>query len=116
MVLRAAVMLATEKDLGNLPAELVRGLGRLANEAEVVQDFLGADLWPRFKKHVQRLPDQVVRGRSAAQIVDDELARAALFKEVGDALKSLPPAPVKDAEAVARTVRGYLQTKLAKEA
>src|SRR3990172_41654 len=76
MVLRVACSLAADKGL-----DVGHDVARLANEADVVSEFLGADLYPRFKKHVEGLATTVVRGRHPDAICDDAKARAALAVE-----------------------------------
>jgi uncharacterized membrane protein YkvA (DUF1232 family) len=112
MVLRVAMALATEAGVGELPAAALRDVGRLANEAEVVHELLGEDLWPRLKKYVADLAAKPVRGRTPASVVDDPKARRDLWNEVKDELKSFPPAPMSDPDAVQRTILGYLKQKL----
>ncbi len=107
MVLRVAAAVASEKGLDASPE-----VGRLANEADAVAELLGAQLYPRFKKHVEGLAGQAVRGRHPKAIVEDPKVRATLFVEVGDEIKRIPPAPVADVDAVARTVKNYLSQKL----
>ena len=107
MVLRVAAAMASENGLDASPE-----VGRLANEADAVADLLGAELYPRFKKHVEGLAGQAVRGRHPKQIVEDPKVRATLFVEIGDELKRIPPAPVADVDAVTRTVKNYLSKKL----
>jgi uncharacterized membrane protein YkvA (DUF1232 family) len=112
MIVRVAVALASERGLDELDAHTLRGVARLANEAEVVSDFLGKDLYARFKKFTEGLTAKAVRGRHPDQIVDDAKLRAALYAEVGDEMKALPPAPMADPDGIARTVKNYLTQKL----
>jgi uncharacterized membrane protein YkvA (DUF1232 family) len=107
MVLRVAAAAAIEGGLDASPE-----VGRLANDADAVSDLLGADIYPRFKKHVEGLAGQAVRGRHPKAIVEDPKVRATLFVEIGDEIKRIPPAPVADVDAVARTVKNYLSQKL----
>lgn len=107
MVLRVAAAIASEKGLDASPE-----VGRLANDSDVVSEFLGDELFPRFKKHVEGLAGQAVRGRHPKTIVEDAAVRATLFNEVGDEIKRIPAAPVSDVDAVARTVKNYLSQKL----
>jgi uncharacterized membrane protein YkvA (DUF1232 family) len=108
MVLRVAMALIAEPDLDPLDV----GVHRLANEAEGVQAFLGPDLYPRFKHYVRELGHAVVRARAPRVIVDDARQRKALWSEVEDELKRVPPAPIRDPDRIARVVRNYLSQKL----
>src|SRR3989442_9421129 len=55
MVLRVAVSLASEADLGDFDAETTRGIGRLANEADTVAEPLGPELFARLNRYTQGL-------------------------------------------------------------
>jgi uncharacterized membrane protein YkvA (DUF1232 family) len=112
MVLRIAAALGSEEDLGEIDADALRAVAKLANDADGVQKFLGEDLYPRLKKYVRDLTHKVVRGRHPNAIVDDAKARATLYDEIKDELKRLPPAPMSDPDRVARVVKNYLEEKL----
>jgi uncharacterized membrane protein YkvA (DUF1232 family) len=112
MVIRVAVSMAADKDLGSLDAATMSRVGRLCNEAEVVAEFLGPELYPRFKKYVQDSVGKEVRGRKAATVVDDAKQRAKLYTEIDEELRRLPPAPMTDPDAVERTILNYLKQKL----
>jgi uncharacterized membrane protein YkvA (DUF1232 family) len=113
MVLRVAMSLAIEKNIDeSIDGETMRGVARLANEADVVVDFLGTDLYPRFKRYTEGLAAQVVRGRHPDSIIDDQKVRTQLFKEIGEEMSRLPPAPMSDPGQVARTIKNYMGQKL----
>ncbi len=112
MILRVSMSLALEMDLGGLSGENLRTIGKLANEAEVVREFVGEELWPRLKKVTEELSHTVVRGRHPRVLVDDGRERKHFFDEIKDDLKRLPPAPMADPARVARVVRNYLTQKL----
>jgi uncharacterized membrane protein YkvA (DUF1232 family) len=112
MILRLAAAAASEHELGGLGGESLHAVARLANEVEVVKDFLGPDLYPRLKKYAADLTHVVVRGRHPRVLVDDDKQRKQLFDEIKDELKRLPPAPMSDPSRVARVVRNYLSQKL----
>jgi uncharacterized membrane protein YkvA (DUF1232 family) len=114
MVLRVAVSIASEQDLGDFDADTTRGIGRLANEADQVAEMLGADLYGRLKRYVQGLVRLDVRGRRADFIASDSKARAQLFAEIAGELKKIKPAKVDDEEQTLRKVKGYLEQKLPK--
>jgi uncharacterized membrane protein YkvA (DUF1232 family) len=112
MILRLAMAQAADKELGGLSGDALHTVARLANEVEVVREFLGADLYPRLKKYAEELLHTVVRNRSPRALVDDAKARRHLFDEIKDELKRLPPAPMSDPDRVARTIKNYLSQKL----
>jgi uncharacterized membrane protein YkvA (DUF1232 family) len=115
MVLRVAMALALDKGADeHLDTDASRGVARLANDSDVVAEFLGGDLFPRFKKYVQALTGQTVRGRTPQTIVNDPHARKYLYDDIHEEVKHFPPAPMTDPVAVARTIRNYLTQKLGK--
>jgi len=112
MVLRVAAAIASDKELGPVAEPVERGVHKLANEADVVSEFLGKDLYPKFKKYVAELADKPVRNRTPAQLVADEKLRKALHEEIALELSRLPPPAIKDPVAVEQTIKNYFQTKL----
>jgi uncharacterized membrane protein YkvA (DUF1232 family) len=75
-VLRVASALVSE---GERDADGV--LGRLAADAALISEFLGAD-YARLERYVQKLGDGSVRGRSVAQILEDSALRSDFVREV----------------------------------
>ena len=112
MVLRVAMAVASEQDLDALEDDAQRVVHRLANEADVVREFLGADLYAKLRHHVLELVNAKVRGRLPSTILDDEKQRRLFFGEVKDEVKRPPAGPVKDPAGIARMVKNYLSTKL----
>ena len=114
MVLRVCIELATAYgiDEGVTDTEALIRISRMTNESEIVEQFLGEDLYAKFRKYCARLTDQEVRGRRTESIVADPAVRAALYKEIDDDLLRMPPAPFKDPEDIAVKVRSYLRHKL----
>ncbi len=66
---------------GELPVDASGTLARLAEEAELVQEFLGSE-YPRLTKYVAGLEQGSARGRSVATIVGDAAVRADFVREV----------------------------------
>jgi len=114
MVLRIAVAMASENDLGNFDAETTRGIGRLANEADTVAELLGPDLHARLKRYVQGLTRVEIRGRRPDLVTSDAKVRAQFWIEIAGELKKLGPARMTDPDATLRTIKGYLEQKLPK--
>jgi uncharacterized membrane protein YkvA (DUF1232 family) len=112
MILRVAAAISADKGLGELDAAAHAVVGRLANEAEVVSEFLGPVLYPKLKKYTQDLVGKEVRGRKPQAIVDDAKLRATLYTEIEEELRRLPPAPMADPDGVERTIKNYLSQKL----
>jgi uncharacterized membrane protein YkvA (DUF1232 family) len=111
-VLRVCARLAASHGEDGLDDKAQVGLERLANQAERIEEFLGADLHARFKAYCGKLVDQTVRGRTAEAVVSDPAARQALFAEVDDDIGRMPVASFADAEAIAVKLKAYLEHKL----
>ncbi|RMH38018.1 MAG: DUF1232 domain-containing protein [Deltaproteobacteria bacterium] len=113
MAIRVCMRLASDHDLDKgLGADVLVEAMRLANEAERLDELLGEELAAAFRKHVERMSDDAVRGRTPEQIVEDAGARARLFEEVEADLLRMPPAAFGDAADVARQLTSYLKMKL----
>jgi uncharacterized membrane protein YkvA (DUF1232 family) len=112
MILRVAAAIAADKGLGDLDGAASGTVGRLANEAEIVSEFLGPVLYPKLKKYTTDLVGKEVRGRKPQAIVDDAKLRATLYTEIEEELRRLPPAPMSDPDGVERTIKNYLSQKL----
>ena len=76
-VIRVASALACEAD----PAARDGVVGRLAEEAKAVEDFLGDD-YPRLVAYVQGLRKGAARGRTVEDIMTDASARTSFVHEV----------------------------------
>lgn len=112
MVLRVAMALASEHDLDPLEDDAQRVVHKMANENELVHEFLGDDLYAKLKKYVADLVNVVVRGRHPRVALDDEKAREQLFTEVKDELRRLPSSTMKDPDAIGRLIKNHLSHKL----
>jgi uncharacterized membrane protein YkvA (DUF1232 family) len=75
-VLRVAAALVppSERDAGGV-------LGKLADEASLIAEFLGAD-YERLVAYVEKLGGTAARGRSVTQILEDAAVRADFVREV----------------------------------
>lgn len=113
MVLRTCAQLAsTQHSLGDLPTDAEIAIGRLVNEADKITAFLGQALYDKFRAYCAKLPDTSVRGRTPAQILDDEAARKALFAEVEDELTKTVPIVMADPADAELRLKAYLSHKL----
>jgi uncharacterized membrane protein YkvA (DUF1232 family) len=113
MVLRTCAQLASSQHkLGDLPGDAEIAIGRLVNEADKVQAFLGDALYDKFKAYCAKLPDTAVRGRSPGQIIDDAAARKALYAEVDDELHKTVPIVITDPADAELRLKAYLSHKL----
>ncbi len=86
-------------------------LARLAAEAELVRDFLGA-LYPRLEAYVAGLAAATVRGRTATEVVADATVRAEMLGEVRAWAESYrAPTFARDAKNLVK-LRAFLDVKL----
>ena len=113
LAIRACAAFASDHNADEgLDSDTMVQLARLANEADKLTVFLGAEMDAKFKKHVERMVDDPVRGRTPELIVSDGEARARLFDEVETDLLRLPAASFKDPAGALRQLQSYLQAKL----
>ena len=112
MVLRVIAQLTSGHKVGTLSKDADIALARLHNEADHVAHFLGKDLYDKFRVYCSKLAETAVRGRSPAQIVSDDAARAALYAEVEDEIKKNVPVVVSDPEDAELRFKAYLSHKL----
>ncbi|MEO6603162.1 MAG: YkvA family protein [Polyangiaceae bacterium] len=80
-VVRAAAAQLKLDDASALPADSSGGLSRLAEEAELIQEFLGSE-YGRLARYVLGLEQGSARGRSVATIVADAAIREDFVREV----------------------------------
>ncbi len=80
-VLRAAALALKEEAEAELSADASGALARLAQEAELVQEFLGGE-YARLAKYVAGLEQGAARGRSVSDILGSESLRADFVREV----------------------------------
>ena len=80
-VVRAAAQAVKLEGEGALAVDASGTLARLAEEAELVQEFLGSE-YGRLTKYVAGLEQGSARGRSVATIVGDGAVRADFVREV----------------------------------
>jgi uncharacterized membrane protein YkvA (DUF1232 family) len=112
-VMRLAAKAVIEGDLGNV-GDAVGKLGRLANDADVVKEFLGGDLYDRLEKYVRDLRKGAARGRTVDEIVNDEAVLGQLGAEVDAFVKEYrSPGFTKDDKNLIK-LRAFLEAKLPK--
>ena len=91
--------------------ETVPGLEKLAHDAALVSDFLGAD-YPRLERFVASLGTVVVRGRAVDDIVATPSVAASLVGDVrGWAASYVVPSFGRDAKNLVK-LRAFLSKKL----
>ncbi len=86
-------------------------LAKLAEQATLISEFL-ADDYPRLERYVQKLATASARGRSVAQIVEDESVRADFVREVAQwAASYAAPSFARDARSLVK-LRSFLAARL----
>ncbi len=105
-VLRVAAAQAGESE-----REAAEVLGRLAEQAGLIEEFMGAD-YARLERYVQKLEGASARGRSVAQILEDDAVRADLVREVAQwASGYAAPSFARDARSLVK-LRSFLAARL----
>jgi len=108
MVLRVAAALIVERDAPGTPAEL----GRLANDDEKVQRFLGKDDYATLRALVTGLEGREVRKRTPAAVVDSDKERRHLIQEIETQLGAVRGGTLEDPAKLERDLRSYFKAKL----
>ena len=80
-VLRVAADLAAQADDGSSDAEKIRTLAGLANDCEVLREFLDKD-YGRLEGYVKGLKKGAARGRSVSDILGQEEVRGEFLSDV----------------------------------
>jgi uncharacterized membrane protein YkvA (DUF1232 family) len=110
-VFRVAAADAIQRDSAAARADVTGTLGRLAGEAELIQEFLG-DCYPRLSAFTQALEQLTVRGRTADAIATDAGVRRQLVREVRSWTESFTPPTFSRDEKNLVKVKSFLNTKL----
>ncbi len=107
-VVRVAAQLATAE----APSSKDGALGRLADDAQAVKDFLGED-YAKLETYVRNLRKGAARGRTVDDIVGDDGARSAFAGEVQAwAAAYQTPSFTRDKKTLIK-LRAFLGAKLA---
>ncbi|MCG8422138.1 MAG: DUF1232 domain-containing protein [Proteobacteria bacterium] len=114
MVLRVCLRLANAYSMSGHLDEDVRGrVEQLIDDVDIIETFLGDELYGKLRKYCARLSETTVRGRSPETIVADQNIRQTLFDEIGDDILRMPPASFENPDDVAIRFTSYLHHKLA---
>ncbi|HEX2690794.1 MAG TPA: YkvA family protein [Kofleriaceae bacterium] len=112
MVLRVCAQLTQDHERGPLPAAAEVSLGRMANEADRIADFVGSASYDKLRVYCAKLVDQATRGRTPGQLVGDAALRKALYVEIDDEIKRRVPIVVSDPADAEVRLKAYLTHKL----
>jgi hypothetical protein len=107
-VLRVAASLACAEDVGARTG----ALGRLADEATRVEEFLGED-YVKLADYVRALRKGAARGRTVEEIVGDSAVRSSFLHEVASwSAEYKAPAFTRDVKTLIK-LKAFLSAKLA---
>ncbi len=110
-VVRAAAQAVKVESQESLAADATGTLTRLAEEAELVQEFLG-DHYGRLTKYVAGLDQSSARGRTVTAILSDPAVRADFVREVREWAESYAvPSFTRDERNLVK-LRSFLLAKL----
>lgn len=112
MVLRVCASGALQAGVEGLDDKVSINLGRMANQDEIVQAYLGSELYGKLRAHCRTLSEQTVRGRSMHDLLTDADARKGLGTDVREALGKLPPVDCSNPEEIDVKLKAYLGHKL----
>jgi uncharacterized membrane protein YkvA (DUF1232 family) len=112
-VIRLAAKNALDGDMGNV-GDAISRLGRLANDADFIKEFLEGDLYSRLDKYVRDLRKGAARGRTVDEILESEQVLGELAGEVTIFVKEYKsPGFTKDEKNLIK-LRAFLEAKLPK--
>ncbi|HKU37050.1 MAG TPA: YkvA family protein [Polyangiales bacterium] len=112
-VLRVSAELAIQEDVGELDADGLRVLNRMANDVDAIREFLGKD-FARLHDYVRGLRRGAARGRSAADIVRDPATREAFLSDVRSFCRAYEPPRFAREEKSLVKLRAFFDAKLPK--
>jgi uncharacterized membrane protein YkvA (DUF1232 family) len=112
MVLRVCAQLTQTHERGPLPTVAEICLERMANEAEKIGEFLGGTLYDKLRAYCAKLAQQPVRGRTPAQLAQEEPLRKALYGELEEEIKKSVPLVIADPADAELRLKAYLTHKL----
>jgi len=70
-ILRLSAREALERDTGQLPETSREKLGRLAEDIEIIAEFLGTGIYTRLHRYALALTKGAARGRTVLEIIED---------------------------------------------
>ncbi len=111
-VLRVAADLAVAADDGK-SADALRAIGPLANDADLVREFLGKD-YARLESYVKGLKKGAARGRSVADILGEDSVRNDFLSDVRGFAKTYEPPSFAREERNLIKLKAFFEAKLPK--
>jgi uncharacterized membrane protein YkvA (DUF1232 family) len=112
-VFRVAADLASREDSGDVSAEKLRPISELANDCDVIREFLG-DHYARLESYVKGLRRGAARGRSVGDILSDKEIRGEFIGDVRGWAKTYQPPSFAREEKNLIKLQHFLDAKLPK--
>ena len=112
-VLRVSADLASRGDLGGVDSKETARLSELADEADVIREFLDDD-YSRLEAYVRGLRNGAARGRSVSDIVGDDSIRGEFMTDVEGFAKSYESPSFSREEKNLIKLRAFFDAKLPK--
>jgi uncharacterized membrane protein YkvA (DUF1232 family) len=112
-VLRVAADLASQEELDGVESTKLQTLGRLANDCELVREFLGKD-FGRLEGYVKALRRGAARGRSVQDIVEKNDVREAFLEDIRGFARAYQPPGFAPEEKNLVKLRAFFDAKLPK--
>jgi len=112
-VLRVAADLALREDTGEADAEKLRAINKLANDCEMLREYLDKD-YARLEAYVSGLKKGAARGRSVDDIIGDDNVRNEFLSDVRGFAKSYESPSFSREEKNLIKLRAFFDAKLPK--
>ncbi|MDY0002152.1 MAG: DUF1232 domain-containing protein [Polyangia bacterium] len=112
-VLRIAAGLAASSGLGDLDVEISGKVEALGSSTKHLETYLG-ELFGKLEEFVKKMPDEVVRARTADKILDDKEAYQQFLRELGDEIDSYAPQTITEPDRALRELKSFFKAKLDK--
>jgi uncharacterized membrane protein YkvA (DUF1232 family) len=113
-VLRLAAKSTSEGDISTVDSDLLGKLGRLANDADLIREFLGPDTFARLDKYTRDLRRGAARGRTVDEIIEDATVMREFSAEVVSFIKNYKsPGFTKDEKNLIK-LKAFFEAKLPK--
>jgi len=113
-VLRVAAGIAADEDLSGVPSDKMQDLGALANDVDVIKEFLGDDLHHRLLTYTQGLKRGAARGRTVSDILGEAAVRKEFVSDVEGFARTYEPPGFAPEEKNLIKLRAFFDAKLPK--
>ncbi len=112
-VLRVAAEMAMHHEIGDIDADKLRTLGELTNDCEHIRNFLGDD-YDRLESYVSGLRRGAARGRSVADILNDDETQKEFLSDIATFARSYSSPSFAPEEKNLIKLKSFFDAKLPK--